>query len=123
MKFRSKMFFLLVVAFLILPGCMTYEEYVKIDEQVKRVALLQEEAGVKLAGVKVGEVTAPEALAWVTRANEQILEANDEINKLKKGSNVGWLELLGAVAASMLGGTGMVRAWRGPTHKGIELKA
>ena len=108
---------LLIAAICILPGCMTYDSYVKIDDQMKKIQALEAQAQEKLAQVKAGEIAAPETLAWAQQANEEIKKAAQEINDLKKGKNIGWAELIGAVAASMLGGTGLVRAWRGPSHR------
>lgn len=117
MSSKFTILILLITAICILPGCMTYESYVKIDEQMKKIKILEAQAQEKLAQVKTGEVAAPEVLAWVQQANEQIKAATQEINDLKKGKDIGWAELIGAIAASMLGGTGLVRAWRGPSHK------
>ncbi len=120
---RSAKLFLLIAALCFFAGCMTYEDFIKIDNQVRRVRILEEQAQEKLIQAKTGELTAPEALAWVTQTNEQIKEATKEINDLKKGKDIGWTELIGAVAASLLGGTGLVRAWRGPSHRNTDLSA
>lgn len=121
MRSKFAILVLLIAALCFFSGCMTYDDFVKIDDQVRKVQALEAQAQEKIAQAKAGELTAPEALAWVQQANEQIKDANKEINDLKKGKNIGWAELIGAVAASMLGGTGLVRAWRGPSHKDVSV--
>lgn len=121
MRYKYTAGMLLILTVMMSSGCMTYDSYLKVDELMGEISALQEEAQKKTEEANAGTLTVADALEFTREANKEIARLKDEADKIKKSENVGWAEIIGAAMASMLGATGFVRAWRGPTHKGINV--
>lgn len=117
MKCKCITFVFLALTLFSLSGCMTYESFTRVDELTKQILVLEKEAQEKIAEAEAGDLNIAEAIAWVRQASETIEKAKDEIRDIKKSDNIGWVEVIGAALVSMLGGGGLIRAWRGPSHK------
>ena len=108
---------ILVVAGWVLSGCLSYQGFVKVDDLNTQIRALDLQAQKKIVLAKAGKLSTKEALEFLGYATVEIGRIKTQIQNVRKTDNTGWVGLVVASLASILGATGWVRAWRGPTHK------
>ena len=108
---------LLIGILILFSGCISHQSQLHIEELTTKLNNLQGQVEDKIIKARTGELSVGEALEFIRHAETEIKSTRDELRRIKKRENIGWTELIGAVIVSLLGGNGIVRAWRGPTHK------
>lgn len=107
----------IIAILILLPGCITLDSQARIDTLTAKINDLQHQVEQKISSARAGDLTTGEALEFIHYAEDQLKDTRDELRAIKEKENVGWTEIIGAIIASTLGTTGVIRAWRGPTHK------
>lgn len=120
MKYTLYGIVLAISILMLLPGCLTSQSLQRIDELTKQICGLQDQMEDKIEKAHAGSLTTGEALDFIALAQAEVKSARDELRTIKEKENIGWTEIIGAVLASLLGTTGVIRAWRGPTHRSIS---
>lgn len=117
MRYIFTILALLIGILIILPGCISTTSQTRIDDLTKKLTDLQTQVEEKMAKARTGELSIGEALEFVRYTEGELKDTRDELKDIKEKESVGWAEIIGTLIASMLGTTGVIRAWRGPTHK------
>lgn len=121
MKYIFTLAALIIGILILLPGCITLESQARIDALTLKINDLQDQIEDKITRALAGDLTTGEALEFIRYAETKLRSTRDELRTIKEKENVGWAEIIGALFASVLGTTGIIRAWRGPTHRTVSL--
>lgn len=117
MKCFLSLIILIIVMMILLPGCVSTHSQLRIDTLSQKITDIQSRIEEKIIEARAGTLTAGEALKFMTLTNTELRTTRDELRNIKENDDVSWPEIIGALIASQLGMTGVIRAWRGPACK------
>lgn len=115
----SILFCVLCFVLLSLSGCLSREGMVRVDDLMGRIIELEKESKTKIEAARAGDLSILGALEFVKLANEQISKLREEASQIKADEGASNLTMILGFIGSIIGSTGIVRAWRGKSHKNI----